>query len=174
VIEEVGVGADKMAFALILPEVFEKTFTRSNDPIHHLSPFGTVNSEKCSWIVTRTLGFFGATRILKCERHFIPQHPAEPTSQIAIPLLSQVTQRRAIDLGRLPPNFIDISYGRQEPALLRSDVFLQQPRDVVMVIVAADDEIDRSLVRMVLSADSYTDDAPVSQSTVPIGYRRSF
>jgi hypothetical protein len=39
--------------------------------------------------------------ILKRERHLIAQHPAKPTSQIAIPQLSQVTQHRAIALRRL-------------------------------------------------------------------------
>ena len=40
--------------------------------------------------------------ILKRERHLIAQHPAKPTSQIAIPQLSQVAQHRAIALGKAP------------------------------------------------------------------------
>ena len=36
--------------------------------------------------------------ILKRERHLIAQHPAEPTSQIAMLQLLQLTQHRAIAL----------------------------------------------------------------------------
>ncbi len=55
--------------------------------------------------------------ILKRERHLIAQHPAKPTSQIAIPQLSQVTQHRAIALPFLLPSFLQNNLSKESARL---------------------------------------------------------